>query len=135
MRQTPVNDTRTATVTDRNWMAMPSDNTHYTNSATFDPNYATFAASADVPYVITTTSTGPSDWTSVSPIQMDLSDETYQKILQKVMSEFSKRPVVEHKCRNCGAVLEMDANKPIFICKYCGTTYAVGTAHIHDKGD
>lgn len=128
MRQAPTNDTRTCTVTD------PSYYTTTVTSGTTNSNI-TVVPGYDIPYVITTDSTEPSYWRALSTSDVEFSDETYQKILQKVMSEFSKRPVIEHKCRNCGAVLEMDANKPIFICKYCGTTYAVGTNMINDRGD
>lgn len=32
-----------------------------------------------------------------------------------------------HGCRNCGAKIDVEINKPIFHCKYCGTTYVIGT--------
>lgn len=31
-----------------------------------------------------------------------------------------------HGCRNCGAKMDIDINKPVFHCKYCGTTYVIG---------
>jgi predicted RNA-binding Zn-ribbon protein involved in translation (DUF1610 family) len=35
-----------------------------------------------------------------------------------------------HNCTNCGAQLEVEENKPIFHCKYCGSTYVIGTAQV-----
>lgn len=32
-----------------------------------------------------------------------------------------------HGCRNCGAKMDVDINKPVFYCKYCGTSYVIGT--------
>lgn len=32
-----------------------------------------------------------------------------------------------HGCRNCGGQVEVDIDKPIFCCKYCGTSYVIGT--------
>lgn len=32
-----------------------------------------------------------------------------------------------HGCRNCGAKIDVDINKPVFHCKYCGTSYVIGT--------
>ena len=32
-----------------------------------------------------------------------------------------------HGCKNCGAKMDVDINKPIFHCKYCGTNYVIGT--------
>ena len=31
-----------------------------------------------------------------------------------------------HSCRSCGAKLDCDINKPVFHCKYCGSTYIIG---------
>ena len=36
-----------------------------------------------------------------------------------------------HGCRNCGAKMDVDINKPIFHCKYCGTSYAIGTVQMY----
>lgn len=58
----------------------------------------------------------------------DLSEE----IIAKILERFSKAPIVQHKCHNCGATVEMDADKHIFICRYCGSAYAIGTAHVND---
>lgn len=36
-----------------------------------------------------------------------------------------------HGCRNCGAKMDVDINKPIFYCKYCGTSYAIATVQMY----
>ena len=36
-----------------------------------------------------------------------------------------------HGCRNCGAQIDCDIDKPVFHCKYCGTTYVIGNVQIN----
>ena len=36
-----------------------------------------------------------------------------------------------HNCANCGATLEIEENKPVFHCKYCGSTYIIGPTQIY----
>ena len=36
-----------------------------------------------------------------------------------------------HNCANCGAQLEIEENKPVFHCKYCGSTYIIGPAQVY----
>ena len=36
-----------------------------------------------------------------------------------------------HGCRNCGARIDVDINKPVFYCKYCGTSYVIGTVQMN----
>lgn len=66
--------------------------------------------------------------TSISINSSNFSEE----IIAKVIERFSKAPIVQHKCHNCGATVEMDVDKHIFICRYCGSAYAIGTAHVND---
>lgn len=58
--------------------------------------------------------------------------------MDEIMEEIQKRmnmvPSMEHKCHNCGGVLEMRADQHIFVCPYCGTAYAIGTVQINDRG-
>ena len=37
-------------------------------------------------------------------------------------------PLAQAKCRNCGAVLEVDTSKEAAVCPYCGTPYIVEKA-------
>lgn len=55
-------------------------------------------------------------------------EELYEEIIKRL----SRRPIISHKCHNCGGNIEMDENKHIFICPYCGSTYAVGVHMIND---
>lgn len=64
----------------------------------------------------------------------DFSEETYEKIFAKITEKFNKIPTIQHKCHNCGATVEIDMDKHIFICKHCGSVYAIGTAHVNDLG-
>jgi DNA-directed RNA polymerase subunit RPC12/RpoP len=36
-----------------------------------------------------------------------------------------------HNCATCGATLDIEENKPVFHCKYCGSTYVIGPAQIY----
>lgn len=50
-------------------------------------------------------------------------------IIQKMSTHIS----LVHNCANCGATLNIEENKPVFHCKYCGSTYLVGTAQIYSN--
>ena len=54
--------------------------------------------------------------------------------MKQIIERLSVKPTFKHKCNSCGATLEMDSDKHIFLCKYCGSAYAVGTQMINDRG-
>lgn len=54
-----------------------------------------------------------------------------ERIIQQVLARFAQVPIVKHTCHGCGATVELDADKHLFICRYCGSTYAIGTAQIN----
>ena len=54
-----------------------------------------------------------------------------ERIIQQVLERFAQVPIVKHTCHGCGATIEMDADKHLFICRYCGSAYAIGTAQIN----
>lgn len=58
-----------------------------------------------------------------------VADEIYQMMVKRL----ERVPVVKHECHSCGAVLELDADKHIFVCKYCGSCYAIGTQRINAR--
>ena len=64
--------------------------------------------------------------------KIDLCDEIKQELYDEFIHSLSKVPVLEHKCNSCGGIIEMDADKHIFVCPYCGTTYAIGTTMINE---
>lgn len=55
-----------------------------------------------------------------------------EEVLQRLILRLGKKPLVQHKCHNCGATVELDSEKHIFVCRYCGSAYAVGSS-INDK--
>jgi predicted RNA-binding Zn-ribbon protein involved in translation (DUF1610 family) len=67
--------------------------------------------------------------------KISLDKEIKEQLFEEFLSNMSQIPVFEHKCNSCGGIIEMDANNHIFVCPYCGTTYAIGTMMINDKGD
>lgn len=59
-------------------------------------------------------------------------DYDYDDIFKEIAKRFSQIPIVEHKCHNCGGVLEIKANDGIFKCPYCHSCYAIGTTRINE---
>ena len=45
----------------------------------------------------------------------------------------NKKIFLIHNCTNCGATLNIEENKPVFHCKYCDSTYLIGTAQIYSN--
>ena len=67
-------------------------------------------------------------WTS-----NDVSASIYpdiEEIYEKILKKFSLKPQLVHQCNNCGANLELDPDKHVFCCKYCGAVYLIGTQQL-----
>lgn len=64
-------------------------------------------------------------------------DTTEERIMEKVKALLKKqKPVfVKMTCHNCGAGIYQKAEDHIFKCKFCRTTYLVGTEMIRDGLD
>ena len=62
-------------------------------------------------------------------ISVQSSFEEMKRELEKMKENMTRQLNVTmlHGCRNCGAKMDVDINKPIFHCKYCGTSYVIGT--------
>ena len=54
--------------------------------------------------------------------QTNLTDE-----IDKIWERLNKTVSLIHNCQNCGARLDIEENHPIFHCKYCGSTYIIGS--------
>ena len=54
-------------------------------------------------------------------IKTDYSDE-----INKIWERLNQTVSMVHNCQSCGATLEVEENKPIIHCKYCGNAYLVG---------
>jgi len=50
--------------------------------------------------------------------------------IDKIWEKLNTSVNMVHNCQNCGATLEIEENKPIFHCKYCGSAYIVGSARL-----
>lgn len=59
--------------------------------------------------------------TSFDTVKADYSDE-----INKIWERLNQTVSMVHNCQSCGATLEVEENKPIIHCKYCGNTYLVG---------
>lgn len=59
------------------------------------------------------------------------SKSSLDELYERIMTELTYKPIIEHKCNNCGAPLKMDADNHLFKCRYCGTAYLIGTKQIN----
>lgn len=51
--------------------------------------------------------------------------------LKELESRMNRTVTFVHNCQSCGATLEVEENKQVIHCKYCGGTYLVGTLQIN----
>ena len=58
--------------------------------------------------------------------------EQYNK---KLLEQFYSKPLVKQTCHSCGATLEIEHDKHIFSCKYCGSCYAIGTRMVNSASN
>lgn len=56
-----------------------------------------------------------------------------ERRLKELESKLAKTVSLVHNCANCGATLNVEENKPVIHCKYCGSAYIVGTARIYSN--
>lgn len=56
-----------------------------------------------------------------------------EKRLKELESKLAKTVSLVHNCANCGATLNVEENKPVIHCKYCGSAYIVSTARIYSN--
>ena len=63
----------------------------------------------------------PKSKTSFDTVKKDYSDE-----ISKIWERLNQTVSMVHNCQSCGATLEVEENKPIIHCKYCGKAYLVG---------
>lgn len=68
------------------------------------------------------------DW-SIKPTTIDIPN--IEKELEEIKNRLNGRVLLKHKCKSCGANLEIEENKPIINCKYCGSVYSFGTEQIY----
>ena len=47
--------------------------------------------------------------------------------IEQIWERLNKTVSLVHNCSNCGAKLDIEENHPIFHCKYCGSTYIIGS--------
>lgn len=73
-------------------------------------------------------------WGEVQLSQGPINEDLFEKSMTEYLKKHDMKPTVEHKCHNCGATLTMNNDKHIFMCKYCGSVYAIGTRMINDRG-
>lgn len=50
--------------------------------------------------------------------------------INKLKKAMSAKVTMVHNCQNCGAALDIEENRPVFHCKYCGAVYLIGTERL-----
>jgi DNA-directed RNA polymerase subunit RPC12/RpoP len=78
------------------------------------------------PYVTTASTSNQYSDNTISDGFDDL-----RKELEEMKRRMNTKVSLIHNCANCGAQLEIDENKPIFHCKYCGSTYIIGAQQVN----
>ena len=72
------------------------------------------------------------DWTNEPAITTDKMQSISDK-LDELDKAVNNKISLIHNCQNCGATLEVEENKPIFHCKYCGSAYVIGAGRIYSR--
>jgi len=67
--------------------------------------------------------------------KIGLAEDIKKSLFDEFLNKLTIKPLLKHNCNNCGGTIELDSEKHIFICPYCGTVYAIGTNMINDLGD
>ena len=69
--------------------------------------------------------------TTIGPYNVSDTFDEMKKELDNLKTNMNRKLNITmlHGCRNCGAKMDVDINKPVFCCKYCGTSYVIGTVH------
>lgn len=68
------------------------------------------------------------DW-NIRPTTVDIPN--IEKELEEIKNKLNGRVLLKRKCTSCGANLEIEENRPIIHCKYCGSVYTFGTEQIY----
>lgn len=69
--------------------------------------------------------------TKVNSVQNYLEYEINE--LKNKLTNMNKHISLIHNCANCGATLTIEENKPVFHCKYYGSTYIIGTTQLYSN--
>jgi len=92
----------------------------------YDRSTYTEISSNNYPYVTTASTSNQYSDNTISDGFDDL-----RKELEEMKRRMNTKVSLIHNCANCGAQLEVDENKPIFHCKYCGSTYIIGAQQVN----
>lgn len=65
---------------------------------------------------------------------MDTKALNMESIWEMIQERLGKSTILQTKCTNCGASLEMDSSSHIVKCLYCKSCYIIGTAMVNDRG-
>lgn len=51
----------------------------------------------------------------------------FEKEFSKIWKHLDSKVTLIHNCSCCGGQLNVEENKPLINCRYCGATYMIGT--------
>lgn len=66
-------------------------------------------------------------------IRVNYDERIMDEVIRRVLDRMDAKPTMLRQCNTCGGTLEMEADKHIFICPYCGNVYAIGTTQINAR--
>lgn len=70
---------------------------------------------------------------SVNDSAYSISVNKMDEQIKEIWDRLNKTVSLVHNCQNCGARLEIKENHPVFNCKYCGSTYIIGSVQPNSR--
>ena len=70
---------------------------------------------------------------SVNDSAYSISADKIDEQIKEIWNRLNKTVSLVHNCQNCGARLEVKENHPVFNCKYCGSTYIIGSVQPNSR--
>ena len=90
--------------------------------------------SPDILDSLSITDTKPTlTFTGNTPAMTVIESPNVMEEIKEIWARLNRTVSLVHNCQNCGAKLEIEENKPVFHCKYCGSTYLIGAVQPHSR--
>lgn len=70
---------------------------------------------------------------SINSISVNNNSAYIDEQIKEIWDRLNKTVSLVHNCQNCGARLEIKENHPVFNCKYCGSTYIIGSVQPNSR--
>lgn len=70
------------------------------------------------------------DYPNIGFNNVTVGTDRFEDEINKIKQMLNSKVTLVHNCQNCGATLNLEENKPLFHCRYCGSTYLIGTQRL-----